>query len=318
MTQPIALAIDFGGTSVKLAAIDASSAILARTTFDTASAPGVDLWLDAVWNASRTLLPSLPPGSDFAAVGVGVPGFVDFAAGFVHDLANVPGWTAVPLADRLRDRFHLPVAVENDVNAMAAGECAHGAGRGLTDAVFVTLGTGVGGGLLLNGKIYRGAHSMAGEIGHMTVDMHGIRSPMGIGGVEQYTGNRRIAAYALSRIDDGADGSAILRAAGGIPDDVTPKAIAEAAAEGDPLALEVFDHVADCLSAMMSSVSYLIQPQAFIVGGGVSAAGAILFNPLKKHLAERLNPVFFSRLEIRPAALGNDAGVIGCASLAMS
>lgn len=311
-----AIGVDFGGTSVKLARVSAAGAIEARDAFPTP--PGVPAWLDALAPRVAALVDSAADPSACAGVGVGVPGFVDFDRGFVFDLANVPGWKEVPLADLIQQRLSMPARIENDVNAMAAGECAHGAGRGLTDAVFVTLGTGVGGGLLLNGKLYRGAHSMAGEIGHMTVDMHGIRSPMGIGGVEQYTGNRRIAAYALSRIDAGADGTAILRAAGGTPDDVTPKAIAEAAAAGDPLALEVFDHVADCLSAMMSSVAYLIQPQAFIVGGGVSAAGDILFAPLKKHLAERLNPVFFSRLEIRPAALGNDAGVIGCASLAMS
>lgn len=311
-----AIGVDFGGTSVKLARVSAAGVIEARDAFPTP--PGVPAWLDALAPRVAALVDSAADPSACAGVGVGVPGFVDFDRGFVFDLANVPGWKEVPLADLIQQRLSMPARIENDVNAMAAGECAYGAGRGLTDAVFVTLGTGVGGGLLLNGKIYRGAHSMAGEIGHMTIDMHGIRSPMGIGGVEQYTGNRRIAAYALARIDAGADGSAILRAAGGIPDDVTPKAIAEAAAAGDPLALEVFDHVADCLSAMMSSAAYLIQPQAFIVGGGVSAAGDILFNPLKKHLAERLNPVFFSRLEIRPAALGNDAGVIGCASLAMS
>ena len=311
-----AIGVDFGGTSVKLARVSAAGAIEARDAFPTP--PGVPAWLDALAPRVAALVDSAADPSACAGVGVGVPGFVDFDRGFVFDLANVPGWKEVPLADLIQQRLSMPARIENDVNAMAAGECAHGAGRGLTDAVFVTLGTGVGGGLLLNGKIYRGAHSMAGEIGHMTIDMHGIRSPMGIGGVEQYTGNRRIAAYALSRIDAGADGAAILRAAGGSPENVTPKAIAEAAAAGDPLALEVFDHVADCLSAMMSSAAYLIQPQAFIVGGGVSAAGDILFNPLKKHLAERLNPVFFSRLEIRPAALGNDAGVIGCASLAMS
>ena len=312
-----AIGIDFGGTSVKLARVSSDGAIEQRASFATAGLDGVRGWLDEAERHVRSLVDSAGEGRDWAGVGVGVPGFVDFDRGFVYELANVPGWKDVPLADLLQQRFGKPARIENDVNAMAAGECAYGAGRGLQDAVFVTLGTGVGGGLLLGGKLYRGAHSMAGEIGHMTIDMHGIRSPMGIGGVEQYTGNRRISAYALSRIDAGADGTAILRAAGGIPDDVTPKAIAEAASAGDPLALEVFDHVADCLSAMMSSVAYLIQPQAFIVGGGVSAAGDILFAPLRKHLSERLTPVFYERLEIRPAALGNDAGVIGCASLAM-
>lgn len=317
MTQPtpIALAVDFGGTSVKLAAVDPSAHILARTSFDTASAPGVDLWLDAVSAASRALLSSLPAGAAFSAVGVGVPGFVDFAKGFVHDLANVPGWTAVPLADRLRDRFHLPVAVENDVNAMAAGECAHGAGAGFRDAVFVTLGTGVGGGILINGRLHRGAHSMAGEIGHVSVDLHGPASPMGIGGVEQYVGNRHIAEYAAARLRRGVS-STLAQACSGNYDAITPKHIAEAAAAGDALALETFDFVAMCLASMLASVSYVLQPEAYIIGGGVANAGAVLFDPLKKHLAQRLSPHFLSRLQILPAALGSDAGLVGCATLA--
>lgn len=315
MTQPIALAVDFGGTSVKLAAVSPSHDILARTSFDTASAPGVDLWLDAVTAASRTLLASLPPSSAFSAVGVGVPGFVDFAAGFVHDLANVPGWTAVPLADRLRDRFRLPVAVENDVNAMAAGECAAGAGRSFRDAVFVTLGTGVGGGILVNGRLHRGAHSMAGEIGHVSVDLHGPVSPMGIGGVEQYVGNRHIVEYAASRLRRGTP-SALAAACSGDYDSLTPKHIAQAAAAGDPLALETFDFVAMCLASMLASVAYVLQPEAFIIGGGVANAGPVLFDPLEKHLAQRLSPHFLSRLRILPAALGADAGLVGCATLA--
>jgi glucokinase len=312
-----AIGIDFGGTFVKLARVSADGAIEARASFATPGLDGVSGWLDAVAAQIDVLRASAAPGAEWAGVGVGVPGFVDYAKGFVHNLTNVPGWTAVPLADLLRSRFGVPAIVENDVNAMAAGECAYGAGRGLRDAVFVTLGTGVGGGILLNGSIYRGAFSMAGELGHVSIDKDGIVSPMGKGGVEQYVGNRRIVEYALSCMDAGQDGAAILRIAGGA-DNVTPKAISQAAAEGDPLAIHVFDHVADCLSTMMASVAYVLQPAAFIVGGGVSAAGPVLFGPLRSHLAERLSPYFLEHLEIRPAALGNDAGVIGCAALAFS
>lgn len=312
-----AIGIDFGGTFVKMARVAEDGTIEERASFATTGLDGVGGWLDEVERHATALVASAGDSRDWAGVGVGVPGFVDFDRGFVFDLTNVPGWKEVPLAELLHRRFGKPARIENDVNAMAAGECAHGAGRGLTDAVFVTLGTGVGGGLLLGGKLYRGAHSMAGEIGHMTIDMHGIRSPMGIGGVEQYCGNKRIVEYALRRIDEGADGTEILRLSGGDRAAVTPKAISQAAGGGDPLGIEVFDHVADCLSAMMSSVAYLVQPQAFIIGGGVSAAGPVLFEPLKKHLAERLVSTFYERLEIRPAALGNDAGMIGCAALAM-
>lgn len=310
-----AIGVDFGGTFVKMARVSPEGHIEAQARFATTDLNGVPGWLDEVERQTAALCASADSEAEFAGIGVGVPGFVDYRRGFVYALANVPGWKDVPLADELSKRFGKTARVENDVNAMAAGEGAYGAGRGLQDAVFVTLGTGVGGGIWLDGKLYRGAHSMAGEIGHMSIDWHGVHSAMGIGGVEQYVGNRRIVEYALRRIDAGADGEDVLRRADGNRAQVTPKVLAEAAAAGDVLGCEVFDYVGDALSAMMASVAYLIQPQAFIIGGGVSAAGDVLFNPLRRHLAERLTPVFMERLEIRRAALGNDAGVIGAASL---
>jgi glucokinase len=311
-TPSYAIGIDFGGTSVKLARVLSDGTIAARAVFDTT--PGVESWLDAV---EAALVP-LRQGAEgeCAGLGVGVPGFVDFERGFIHDLTNVPGWTAVPLAEKMKARFGLPAVIENDVNAMAAGECAFGAGKGLKNAVFITLGTGVGGGILIDGKVFRGAYSMAGELGHVSIDKDGIASPMGFGGVEQYVGNAKIAAYALSRIDAGEDGAAILRQAGGKRGAVSPKAIALAAQEGDPLAKSVFDYVADCLATMIASVAYVLQPEAFIIGGGVSNAGDVLFAPLNANLKRRLSPHFFSRLKILRAALGNDAGVVGCAALA--
>lgn len=313
---PYAIGIDFGGTSVKLGRILADGSIAARASFPTGGMP-VDAWLDAVEAAVAPLLdPAAPP----AGIGVGVPGFVDFGTGFVHDLANVPGWKGVPLAERLRSRFpHAArVVIENDVNAMAAGECAIGAGASYKHAVFVTLGTGVGGAILVDGRLYRGAHSMAGEIGHVSIDRHGPRSSTGFGGVEQYVGNRRIVEHALALLDaPDAPPSAILSCAGGDRARLTPRDICRAAEDGDALALRVFDDVADCLATMLASVAYVLQPEAFIIGGGVSNAGEILFAPLRRHLDERLSPIFAQRLALRPAALGADAGLIGCGMLAL-
>jgi len=200
---------------------------------------------------------------------------------------------------------------------MAAGECAIGAGASYKDAVFVTLGTGVGGAILVDGRLYRGAHSMAGEIGHVSIDRHGPRSATGFGGVEQYVGNRRIVEHALALLDAATAPSAILDYADGDRARLTPRAICQAAEAGDALALRVFDDVADCLATMLASVAYVLQPEAFIIGGGVSNAGEILFDPLRRHLDERLSPIFAQRLALRPAALGSDAGLIGCGMLVL-
>lgn len=309
-----AVGVDFGGTYVKMARVDEQGAIGARASFATAGLKDVPAWLDAVERHVQPLLADLPADAEWAGIGVGVPGLVDYAKGFVHDLTNVPGWTAVPLAELLAKRFGKAARVDNDVNAMAVGECTFGAGQAFQHAVFLTLGTGVGGALLLNNSLYRGAYSLAGEIGHVSIDMNGVASPMGRGGVEQYVGNRRIVERALRAIDAGRS-SRILALAGGRREAVTPKVVSAAAEAGDELAREIFDFVADCLATMMASVAYLLQPQAIIVGGGISAAGAVLFDPLRRHLNERLNPLFAERLAIKRAQLGNDAGVIGAATL---
>ena len=309
-----AIGVDFGGTNVKMARVDDSGRIGARASFATTGLKGVEGWLGEVERHAEALLGDMPVDAEWTGIGVGVPGFVDYGRGFVHNLTNVPGWTAVPLAELLNKRFGKDARVDNDVNAMAVGECTYGAGQAYQHAVFITLGTGVGGGLLLNNKLYRGEHSMAGEIGHVSIDMNGIVSPTGRGGVEQYVGNRRIVERALAAMDAGR-ATTILERAGGKREDVSPKAICEAAEGGDELAREIFDYVADCLATMMASTAYLIQPQAFIVGGGVSAAGPVLFDPLRKHLNERLSPYFAERITIKRAKLGNDAGVIGSATL---
>ena len=317
-TKKYAVGVDFGGTNVKLMLVNAAGKILAREKFVTAEAAGQTAWMNAVAAAMDRMLAACKlKKAALAGVGVGVPGFVDFKRGFIHELTNVPGWRAVSLKAKLGRKLGLPVIVDNDVNAMTVGECAWGAGRQLQHAVFLTLGTGVGGGVLINGGLYRGAYSMAGEIGHISIDLHGVVSPQGRGGLEQYVGNRRLVEYAVKLLKSGHT-SKVEELCGGDLEKITPELLAIAAQQGDTFALEVFDYMADCLAAALASVTYLLQPQAFIIGGGVAASGAILFNPLRRHLAARLSPHFAKRIKVLPAKLGNDAGAIGCAALALT
>jgi glucokinase len=231
-------------------------------------------------------------------------------------LTNIEGWVGVPLVRLLEERFRIPARVDNDANAMAIGEMRFGIGKGYRHAVFVTLGTGVGGALLLDGRLYRGAHSMAGEIGHLSIDWQGPASPQGRGTLERYVGNRQIVERALRRIGEGI-APGLARRAGGDTACVTPRWLAAAAAEGDPAALGLFDEVADCLATAFASLAYTLQPEVFLVGGGVAQSGEILFEPLRRHLRERLSPCFAERVEIRPAQLGAEAGVIGAAALVL-
>lgn len=310
-----AIGVDFGGTFIKMGLISDQGEIRARAKVPTSEASTQAAWLDAVGRGIEQLL-GRKGLEEAAGIGVGVPGFVDFEKGFVHDLANVPGWTKVPLASLMEQRFKTRVRVDNDVNAMAVGECTFGAGRTYQHAIFATLGTGVGGALLINNKLYRGAHSMAGEIGHMSIRMDGVRSPQGRGGLEQYVGNRRIVERTVQMLQQGRK-SSITELCRGDLGAVTPELIGKAAHGGDALAKEIFDFVADCIATAFASAAYLVQPQAFIVGGGVAQSGDVLFGPLNRHLEERLSPVFYERLEVKPAQLGNDAGIIGAAATVM-
>ncbi len=308
-----AVGIDFGGTFIKMALVSDQGQVKERAKIPTGGAKTQEAWLDAV---GKGLEQVNPQKVELAGLGVGVPGFVDYERGFIYDLANVPGWTNVHLAPKLEKKFGLHIRIDNDVNAMAVGECTFGAGRAYQHAVFVTLGTGVGGGLLINNKLYRGAYSMAGEIGHMSIMMDGVKAPQGRGGLEQYVGNRRIVERTVQQLQKGRK-SLLAELSGGDMKKITPELIEKAARQGDELAKEIYDFVADCLATAFASVTYLIQPQAIIIGGGLSLSGDVLFDPLRRHLKERLSPFFAERIEVKAAELGNDAGVIGAATLAM-
>jgi glucokinase len=310
-----AVGVDFGGTSVKIGLVNKRGEIKARKKIVTSTLSTKEAWLDAVSAAVAELKQKIPEGAKFSGVGVGVPGFVDYERGYIYDLPNVPGWKSVHLGELLAGHLGCRVRIDNDVNAMAIGECTFGAGRTYQHAVFITLGTGVGGGLLINNRLYRGAYSMAGEVGHMTIDLHGPASAQGKGGLELFVGNKRIAEYTVRQLEQGR-ASKIDEMCKGDRSQITPELIGIAARAGDALAQDVFDYMGDCLAAAFAAVTYLLQPQAFIVGGGVAENGPTLFDPLRKHLNERLSPVFAERIEIKVAELGNDAGVIGCATLA--
>lgn len=313
-----ALGVDFGGTTIKLGLVNGNGEVLERRKIDTATASTPATWLDAVDRGIDGLARVAGLGrTDLAGMGVGVPGFIEFERGFLHTLPNVPGWDNVPFVQMAEERFGLRVFADNDVNVMALGECMFGAGRLYRHAVFLTLGTGVGGALLLDGKLYRGAYSLAGEIGHMSIDMNGVESSAGRGSLEAYIGNRRLVERAAAALQAGTASSLSERTTGD-GGDLTVKMIAEEAARGDRLSIEIFDFAARCLATALASLTYVLQPQAFIVGGGVSRSGEVLFGPLRKHLAERLNPVFLERVEVRRAKLGNNAGIVGAACLALT
>lgn len=305
--KPItSVGIDFGGTSVKLGVCRDGELLVLDTPIITADFNGPAALITEMAARVAKLREQFP---EIAAIGVGVPGLVDFEHGFVHILTNVPGWKHVPLKAILSEKTGLPVVVENDANAMAYAEFRYGAARGLNNIVALTMGTGIGGGLILNGQMYRGSGCAAGEIGQMSIHLDGKSGHYGnLGALEKYTGNREIAEHAVQRYAEAHVTKTL--------EECTPKKIADAAKAGDDIARQIWQEIADWLGTALSSIAWLLNPDAFVIGGGVAQAGDLIFDPLKRKVQSMLSTVVWERLQILPAKYSNEAGIIGNAALA--
>jgi glucokinase len=304
--EPLTIGIDFGGTSVKLAVVFQSHIIDHAPPIATQEFDGHDELISEIVRAIEDLRARHP---NIAAVGVGMPGFVDFEKGLVINLTNVRGWVEVPLKKSLEKKIGLPVWVDNDANCMAIAEWKCGAGRGFRHVLFVSLGTGVGGGVIANGQMIRGACYGAGEFGQSSIDYQGLPGNYGnLGALEKYVGNREITASAHAAY--AAVG--ILKSL----DDCSPAALAAAAHQGDLIASDQWNEIGRKLATAVMNGCWLLNPEAIVIGGGVARAGALLLEPFKKYLFAQLSGNFKDQLRIMPAAFGHEAGVIGAAALA--
>ena len=308
-TNPtLALGIDFGGTTVKFGVVSGSDVIDSAPAIATDDYSEPAPLIDAIVRVIEDLK-SRHQG--IAAIGAGVPGFVDFPTGTIHNLTNVRGWSNIPLREILNQRTGLPVTVENDANCMAFAEWKEGAGKGKDHLVCITMGTGVGGGIITHGHVLRGARSVAGELGQTSIDYQGRKGAYGnLGALEDYIGNNEIAADARAYYADQGIERGI--------NNCTPAALSAAANKGDEHAIAIWEGIARKLATTAVNACWLLNPNAIIIGGGVAKAGALLFDPLQKAMHEQLSPAFTDHLEILPARFGNEAGIIGAASLALN
>lgn len=304
---PLAIGVDFGGTSVKIGVVKGDDVIDNAPPISTQDFDGPKPLIAAIVKVI-TELRSHHEG--IAAIGVGVPGFVDFENGSIYNLTNVAGWVNIPLRKELQDATGLPTVIENDANCMAYAEWKLGAGQGFRHVVALTMGTGVGGGIIVNGQMVRGANYGAGEIGQTSIDFQGRRGQYGnMGALEDYIGNNEIAADARNTYSDAGVYKMIHECA--------PAALAQAAQQHDATALKIWDGVAQKLATAVMNACWLLNPEAIVIGGGVSKAGAILFDPLTRYLHSQLSGPFKDQLKILPARYGNEAGMIGAATLAL-
>lgn len=250
-----------------------------------------------------------------AAVGLGIPATIDHASGVAVSAVNLP-FRNLPIRDLVGERLGIPVYVDNDANVAAYAEFLYGAGRMVTDMVMLTIGTGIGGGLILDGEIYRGAHGAGAELGHTVIDINGPPCQgncPGRGCIETLASGTALGREGRAAAEADPDSALAAVLASGEP--VDGKAVTDAALAGDPTAIEVFDLVGSRLGVALTTFANIFEPELIVLGGGVMAAGDLLLEPARRELAARaLTPM--NETPVLAAELGADAGLIGAAALA--
>ena len=301
------LGIDIGGTKLVLAVGDREGTPIASTRSPMSLSGDWHIDLETLVEAARTLLAEAGIGDEepLERVGVSVPGPADPRDGILLSPPNLPNWQNVPIGAFLEERFGVGVRIENDANAAVLAEASFGAGRGLSDLVYLTMSTGVGGGVISAGRLVRGAFGSAGEPGHLPIESPGLDCACGLSGcLEAYVGGN--AWRDRLRGEGGARGR-VLELAGGDRAAVTPEHLVAAAREGDAFAREAFGRWLDHLARGIVPIVMLLEPKRIILGTIAVAAGeALCFAPLRARLAGLLWPHQFERLEVVPAALGEE------------
>ena len=309
--QAYTVAIDLGGTRFRVAAVDHGGRIVARHSELTHAEEGRDSVLRRVLAAAERIIDRV--GTErVAGIGIGVPGPVNPWVGLVLQTPNLPGWHEVPIKAILEAQLHQPVQVGNDANLAAVGEHVYGAGQGTDDLIYLTVSTGIGGGVLAGGRLLLGAAGLAAEPGHMTMLPDGPRCGCGNQGcLETLASGTAIAREARRRLADGLP-SAL---SGLTPEEVDAETVVEAAYRGDPLARDVMARAAGYLGLGIANLVHLFNPRAIILGGGVANAGDLLFEPVRATVQARCMPGFRD-VRITQAQLGDDVGLLGAAALA--
>lgn len=303
----LGIGVDFGVTTIRTGVVYQSHVIdhappLATREFDEPEA-----LIDAISEAVMGLKEKHP---GVGALGVGMPGFVDFGKGWVHSLTNVPEWVSVPLGKILERKTGMATVVDNRANCMAIAEWKCGAARGLDNVVFINLETGVGGAIIANGHLIRGSRHVAGEIGQSSLDWQGRKGEFGNpGAIEKYLGTAEIAADAL----EAYKAANITKT---LPE-CTVGALIAAGHQKDPVALALWEKIARMLATVLSNSCWLLNPEAVVLAGSITRAGDLLFNPLREQLFSNLSHPFKDHLMVLQASFGHESGTIGAAALAL-
>jgi len=302
MTKRFIIAIDLGGTNLKCALLNNALKIKAKSLFSTKSFNSKQRLTGGIIDSINNFIFKLDlPRSSILGVGIGLPGPVDPFKGGVHFLPNIPGWKEVGLKNILEREIKLPVFIDNDAKLMALAEHKTGSAKGYNNVLCMTLGTGVGGGLIINNTLYRGPDNAAGEVGHLPLNEHGPVCGCGSQGcLEAYVGNARIIKDARKIFGP----------------KITLEEVTRLAQGENSKAIKFWGQVGEKIGLALSGIVNLLNLDAVVIGGGVSCAGKVLFSGIKQTILVRAMSVQAKRVKVFKAKLGNDAGIIGAGYLA--
>lgn len=314
--KKIAIGIDVGATDIKMGLIHRSGRVVSKTQFLTGRFMSKNAFVRAISRQIKQFIKyNSVSGNDIIGIGIGLPGTVDYEKGIVNNLTNIRGIKRLPLRKILRKFFKYTICIDNDVNAFANGQLKWGLARGVKNAICITLGTGVGGGLIINGSVYRGSNYSAGEIGHICMDINGPKCGCGSNGcLEVFVGNNYIIKNAIKKIKAGKRTSLVKKLNGDLFK-LTPEIITHTAKAGDVFSKNIWKEAGEYLGAGLGGLVNVLNPEIIIIGGGVSKAGNFIFAPLKKELARHTMSQHLKVLKVVGVKFVSDAGILGAASL---
>lgn len=312
--KPYVLGIDIGGTNTVFGIVDTRGAVIASASIKTGKHSKIEDYLDELYTEATRLLEANDAVGKIHGIGIGAPN-ANYFSGIIEDGVNLPWPTPIPLAQMVSDKFGIPVAITNDANAAAIGEMTYGAARGLKDFIMITLGTGVGSGIVINGQVVYGHDGFAGELGHMIVKRNNGRlcGCGRTGCLEAYCSATGVARTTREFLEIRTEPS-ILR---NMPiDQITSKDVYDAAMQGDQLAKEVFDYTGTILGEAFADMTVFSSPQAFILFGGLAKSGELLLKPLRAAMDKNMMAIFRGKPKVLLSELKEaDAAVLGASAL---
>jgi glucokinase len=315
MTTDWFIAIDLGGTQLRAALCTPDGTIHKRVRKKTRAKRGPEAVLERICQTAEQVWPE---EGDVRAIGMSAPGPLDPFEGVVIGAPNLPGWDRVPVREILKQRFARPVYAGNDANLAALAEHRFGAGRGFDDMIYMTISTGIGGGIVLGGQLLLGHKGLAGEIGHMVVRPGGPLCGCGNRGCLEALASGTAIGHQARILASAGRAPDILAAAGGDPAQVNSKSVGQAAAEGDGVAIRLLRQAGRNIGIGIANLMHLFNPQRFVLGGGVTQTGDLIFKPIRRTVRRwAMSPLYWEDTEIVPAELGDDVCLLGALVLAV-